>query len=188
MRRVAVYHEVLLSMRGSKHRGRGKLVLESLETFLTFVGPLKLDAFVEQICHRLGNLGEVLDKSAAITGEAEETSDLLDSLGRSPVENSLDTFRGDSNAILGNHMSKVDYFGKPKLTLRILSVEFVFSELGKYKTKVFSMFFVRLGVYQNIIQINHDKLVEVFHEYIVHQSREGGWGIRQAKGHDGVLV
>ena len=81
-RRVAVYHEVLLSIRGSKHRGRGELVLKSLETFLTFVCPVKLDTFVKQICQRLGNLGEVLDKSAAIAGEAEETSDLLDSLGR----------------------------------------------------------------------------------------------------------
>src|SRR4051812_29822340 len=52
---------------------------------------------------------------------------------------------------------------------------------------MFSVFFI-LGVYQDIIQINHDKLVEVFHEYIVHQSRKGGWGICQAKGHDGVLV
>src|ERR1041384_1464817 len=92
-RRVAIYHEVLLSIRGSKHRRRGELVLESLETFLTFVGPLKLDAIVEQICHRLGNLGEVLDKSAAIAGESEENSDLLDSLGRSPVKHSLDTLR-----------------------------------------------------------------------------------------------
>src|SRR3954465_2206193 len=124
MRHVAIYHEVLLSIRGSKHRGRGELVLESLETFLTFLCPVKLDTFVKQICQRLGNLGEVLDKSTAIAGESEETSYLFDSLGRSPVKNSLDTFWGDGDAILGNHMSKVDYFGKPELTLRILSVEF----------------------------------------------------------------
>src|ERR1041385_8855452 len=60
---------------------RSELVLESLETFLTFVCPLKLDAFVKQICQRLGNLGEVLDETAPIAGESEETSDLLDSLG-----------------------------------------------------------------------------------------------------------
>src|SRR3954469_18605041 len=151
MRRVAVYHKVLLSIRGSKHRGRGELVLEGLETFLTFVCPLELDAFVKETTQRSGNLGEVLDETSAIASESEKTADLLDSLGRGPVKNSLDTFWGDGNAILGNHMSKVCYFWKPELTLRILGIEFVFSELGQYKTKMFSMFFVILGIYQDII-------------------------------------
>ena len=124
----------------------------------------KLDAFVNPIGQRFGNLREVLDETTAIASEAEETSDLLDVLGRSPVKNSLDTFGGDGNAILGNHMSEISYFGKPELTLRILSVEFVFSKLCQYQTKVFGMFFFILGVYQDVIQINHNELVEVFHE------------------------
>src|SRR4051812_20131988 len=128
MRRVAIYHEVLLSIRRSKHWGRRELVLESLKNFLTFVCPLKLDAFVKQISPRPGNLREVLDETAAIASESEETSDLLDVLGRSPVKNSLDVFWGDGNAILGNHMTKIGYFGRPEFTLRILSIEFVFSK------------------------------------------------------------
>src|SRR4051812_48109770 len=116
MRCVAVYHEVLLSIRRSKHWGRSELVLEGLENFLTFVCPLKLDAFVKQISQRPGNLGEVIDETAAIASEAKETSDLLDGLGRSPIKNNLDTFWGDGNAILGNHMTKVGYFGKPEFT------------------------------------------------------------------------
>src|ERR1041385_7733419 len=188
MGRVAIYHEVLPGIRGSKHWGRSELVLESLETFLTFISPLKLDTFVKQIGQRLGDLGEVLDETAAITGESEETSDLLDSLGGSPIQDSLNTFWVDDDAILGNHVTKVGHFRKPELTLRILSVEFVFSKLFQYKTKMFCMPFFILGVYQDIIQINHDELVEVFHEYIVHQPRESGWGIGQAKVHDGVLV
>ena len=145
------------------------LVLESLETSLTFVCPLELDTFVKQIGQRLGNLGEVLDETTTIASEAEETSDLLDSPGRSLVKNSLNTFWVYGNAILGNHMTKVSYLGKPEFTLRILSIEFVFSKLFQYKMKVFNMFFFILGVYQDIIQINHDELV-------------------QAKRHDGVIV
>src|SRR3954468_15076963 len=108
---VAINHEVLLSIRRSKHWGRSELVLEGLKTLLTFISPLKLDAFVKQVSQRPGNLGEVLDETAAIASEAEETSDLLDGVGRSPVKNSLYTFRGDGNAILGNHMSDVGYLG-----------------------------------------------------------------------------
>src|SRR4051812_23799901 len=128
-RRVAVYHEVLLSIRRSKHWGSSELVLESLKTFLAFIRPLKLDAFVEQVSHRPGNLRKIFDKTAAITSESEKTANLLDGLGRSPVKNSLDTFRGDGNALLGKHMPKVGDFGEPELTLRILSVEFMFSKL-----------------------------------------------------------
>src|ERR1041384_4425971 len=176
-RRVAIYHEVLLSIRRSKHWGSSDLVLEGLETFLTFISPLKLDAFVKQISHWPGNLGKFFDKTTTIASESEETADLLDGRGRSPVKNSLDTFWGDGNAILGNHMSKVGDFRKPEPTLRILSVEFVFSKLPQYETKMFSMIVFVVGIYQYIIQINHDELVEVFHEYVVHQSGEGGWSI-----------
>src|SRR4051812_22981473 len=147
MRCVAIYHEVLLSIRRSKHWGRSKLVLESLKTLLTFICPLKLDAFVEQVSQRHGNLGEVLDETAAVASEAEKTTYLLIGLGRSPVKNSLDTFWGNGNAILGDYMSKVGYFRKPEFTLGILSIEFVFSKFRQYKTKMFSMFYFVLGVY-----------------------------------------
>src|SRR3954464_13214188 len=66
-RRVAINHEVLLSIRRSKHWGRSELVLEGLKTFLTFISPLKLDAFVKQISHRSGNLRIFFDKTATIT-------------------------------------------------------------------------------------------------------------------------
>src|SRR3954468_8495238 len=136
-----------MGIRRSKHWGRSELVLEGLETFLTFICPLKLDAFVKQVSQRPDNLGEVLDETTTIASESEETSDLLDGPGRSPVKNSLDTFMGDGNAILGNHMPKVGNFGKPEFTLGLLSIEFVFSKLLQYKTKMFSMFFFILGVY-----------------------------------------
>ena len=53
---------------------------------------------------------------------------------------------------------------------------------------MFSMFFFVLRIYQNIIQIDYDELVELIHEYVVHQTGECGWSIGQAKRHDGVLV
>src|SRR3954467_13668619 len=121
MRGVAINHEVLLSIRGSEHRGISKFGLEGFETFLTFSCPLKLDAFVKQISHRPGNLRKNFDETAAIASEPEETVDLLDGIGRSPVKNSLDTFWGDGNALLGDHMSKVGYFRKLEFTLGILS-------------------------------------------------------------------
>ena len=78
---------------------------------MTFVCPIELNAFVKQISQWLGDLGEVLDKAATIAGQSEKASDLLDSLRRGPVKNSLNALWVDSNTILGDDMSKVGDFG-----------------------------------------------------------------------------
>src|SRR3989337_2743087 len=168
MRGVAINYKVFARIRRSKHWSRGQLVLDGLETLLTFVCPLKLNAFVEQISQGLGNLGKVLDEASAITCKAEKTSHLLSILRRSPVKNSLNTLRVNGDTVLGNHMSKVGYFRKPEFTFGVLGIQLVFSKPFQNKTKMFSMFFLILRVYQNIIQINHDELVEVIHEDIIH--------------------
>ena len=136
-----------MGISGGKHWGRSEFVLESLKALLTSICPLKFGAFVKQTSQRFGDLGEFLDEATAIASESEETSDLLDRLWRSPIKNSLNTFWVDGNAILGNQMTKVGYFGKPELTLGVLGIEFVFSKLPQHKTKVFNMFSIILGVY-----------------------------------------
>ena len=86
---------------------------------------------------------------------------LLNILRRSPIENSLDSFRVDGNTILGDDMPKIGYFGEPEFTLGILSIQLILSKLFQHRTEMFSMFFFVLGKYKDIIQINHDELVEV---------------------------
>jgi hypothetical protein len=91
-RGIAINDEVLARIRRSKHWCKGQPALENLKTFLTFFCPLKLNAFVKQISQGLGNLGKVLDKTTTIAGESKKTSDLLNILRRSPVQNSLNSF------------------------------------------------------------------------------------------------
>ena len=119
---IAVNDEVLLSIRWSKHWGRSELVFERLETFLTLVCPFELDTLMQQISQRPGNLGEVLDEPTAIAGKTEKTSDLLDILRRSPIENILNSFRVNSNTNLGDDMPKIGYFRKPEFTLGELGI------------------------------------------------------------------
>jgi hypothetical protein len=178
MRGVAINHKVLARIWRSKHWSRSKLVLEGLENLLTFVCPFKLNAFVEQISQGLGNLVKVFDESSTITCKAEKTSDLLGILRRSPVKDSLNMLWVNGDTILGNHMSKVGYFRKPEFTFGVLGIQLVFSKPLQNKTKMFSMFFFILRIYQNIIQIYHDELVEVIHEYIIHQAGERSGSIR----------
>ena len=90
---------------------------------MTFVCPVELNAFVKHISQWLGNLGEVLDEMAAITGKSEKASDLLDSLRRGPVKNSLNALWVDGHTILGDDMTKVGDFRKPEFALGILGIK-----------------------------------------------------------------
>ena len=84
---------------------------------------------MQQVSQRPGDLGEVLDTMAAIPGKSEKASDLLDSLRRGLVKNSLNMLWVDGNTILGDDMPKVGYFGKPEFALGILGIKLMFSKL-----------------------------------------------------------
>jgi hypothetical protein len=50
------------------------------------------------------------------------------------------------------------------------------------------MLFFHLGVNQNVVDENHDKLIQVLHEHLIHEIHEIGRGIRKSEGHHGILV
>jgi hypothetical protein len=85
-------------------------------------------------------------------------------------------------------MPKISHFRKPEFTLGELGIEAMLTQLGESEAKMLRMLFFGLGIDKNIIQIDHHKLVKVFHEDRVHESRESCWGIGEAKGHDCVLI
>src|ERR1041385_5780722 len=49
------------------------------------------------------------------------------------------------------------------------------------------MLFFRLGIYQDIMNEHHHKLVEVLHENLVHEVHEISRGIGKSEGHHSVL-
>jgi hypothetical protein len=46
---------------------------------------------------------------------------------------------------------------------------------------MFVMFFFILGEYQDVVDENYHKLVQIFHEDFIHQVHEVGKGIGQSK-------
>jgi hypothetical protein len=50
------------------------------------------------------------------------------------------------------------------------------------------MLFFYLGVNQNVIDENHDKLIHVLHEHLSHEIHEIGGGIRKSEGHHGIFI
>jgi hypothetical protein len=50
------------------------------------------------------------------------------------------------------------------------------------------MFFFCLGVNQNVVNENHNKLIQLLHEHLIHEIHEIGGGIHKSKGHNGILI
>jgi hypothetical protein len=48
---------------------------------------------------------------------------------------------------------------------------------------MFFMFFFYLRVNQNIVDKNHNKLIQVLYKHIIHERHEIGGGTRMSKGH-----
>jgi hypothetical protein len=62
------------------------------------------------------------------------------------------------------------------------------SQTLKDNSKVFGVFFLALGIDENIIDKDHDKFVELRHKHGVREVHEVGWGIRETKEHHQELV
>jgi hypothetical protein len=53
------------------------------------------------------------------------------------------------------------------------------SQLLKYNAEMPFMLFVSLRIYQDVVNEDHDKLVQLCHEYIVHLVHEVSRGVGQ---------
>jgi RNA binding exosome subunit len=53
---------------------------------------------------------------------------------------------------------------------------------------MFLMLCFRLGVNQNIVDEDHNKLIHVLHKHLIHEVHEIGWGIHKSEGHHGILI
>ncbi|MGD3520960.1 hypothetical protein QT423_22385, partial [Xanthomonas citri pv. citri] len=72
------------------------------------------------------------------------------------------------NALLGYDVSKKSNFTEPEFTLIELSVQLVLSKFLHNQTKMLFMFLVVLGIDQYVVSADYDKLIQKFHEHLVH--------------------
>jgi hypothetical protein len=63
-------------------------------------------------------------------------------------------------------------FTQPVLTLVVLHIELMITQSLKHNAEMPFMLFLVLRKDQDVINDDHDKLVQLFHEYKVHQVHE----------------
>jgi hypothetical protein len=85
-------------------------------------------------------------------------------------------------------VAKKRYFLQSECTLAELGVKLMVMKSLQDNTKMFLMLFFILGVDQDIINEDHDKLVQLWHEYRVHQVHKVCRSIGESKRHNQILI
>jgi hypothetical protein len=85
-------------------------------------------------------------------------------------------------------MSKKRNFLQPESTLAEFDIELMVPKLLQNNTKMPRMLFFSLEIDQDVVNEDNDKLVQLRHEYGVHQVHEMCRSIDESKQHNQVLV
>jgi hypothetical protein len=85
-------------------------------------------------------------------------------------------------------MSKKWNFLQPESTLAELDIELMVTKSLQNNSEMLRMLFFTLGIDQDVINEDHDKLLQLRHEYGVHQVYEMCRSIGESKRHNQILV
>jgi hypothetical protein len=85
-------------------------------------------------------------------------------------------------------MSKKYNFLQPESTLTELGIELMVSKLLQNNSEILRMLFFTLGIDQDVVNEDHEKLVQLRHEYEVHQVHEMCKSIGESKRHNQILI
>jgi hypothetical protein len=85
-------------------------------------------------------------------------------------------------------MPKERYFLQLELTLAELSVQLVCPQFPQHYSKMLLIFLHTLGVNKYVVNEDYDKLVQLFHEHLIHEVHKICWCVGESKGHHGELI
>jgi hypothetical protein len=85
-------------------------------------------------------------------------------------------------------VTKKGYLLQPECTFVELGIELMVVKSLQNNIKMLLMLFFILGVEQDVVNENHDKLVQLRHEYGVHQVHEMCRSIGESKRHNQILI
>jgi hypothetical protein len=85
-------------------------------------------------------------------------------------------------------MSKKWNFLQPESTLAELGIELMVTKSPQNNSEMLRMLLFTLGIDQDVINKDYDKLVQLRHEYGVHQVHEMCRSIGESKRHNQILV
>jgi hypothetical protein len=90
--------------------------------------------------------------------------------------------------VTGDDMPKKWNFLQPESTLAELGIELMVSKSLQNISEMLRLLLFTLGIDQDVVNEDHDKLVQLWHEYGVHQVHEMCRSISESKRYNQILV
>jgi hypothetical protein len=159
-----------------------------LKYFITLGIPDKLLLFLQMVSDGFDDLGKVWDEPMIIVSQSEKTADLMHSHWRLPIQHIPYLARIHGYSLWRYHVTQEWHFAQPELTLAVLDIELIIAQSLKHNAEVPLMLFLALRENQDVINEDRDKLVQLCHEYGVHQVHEVSGGVGQPEWHHKILI
>ncbi|KAJ0734712.1 hypothetical protein HanPI659440_Chr11g0423371 [Helianthus annuus] len=137
---------------------------------------------------RLRNLREILDKPLVVTRQTQELTDFSWSLRCRPILDRVNLGWIDVNSILIDYVAKEMDFTKPKVTFRKLSIKLFCSKEFQNESQMTLVFLLTLGIDQDVVDENNNKLIQVWFTHSVHEIHENRRCVCQPERHNQKLV
>lgn len=112
---------------------------------------------------------------------------MADGSGRVPGRYGGDFARVRGNASGGDAKSEILNLEGMELALVRFSIQVMSPQRLQNQLYVLFVFFLVVGVDEDVVQVNDDEDVEVGGKDGVNQALENGWGVGESEGHDEVL-
>jgi hypothetical protein len=94
----------------------------------------------------------------------------------------------DYNTLCGDDMSEKRNFHQPESTLAELGIELMISKSLQNNSEMLRMLFFALGINQDVVNEDQDKLIQLRHEYGVHQVHKMCRSNGESKRHNQILI
>jgi hypothetical protein len=107
---------------------------------------------------------------------------------RLPIKYFLNLAWVNCNTLCGDDMSEKQNFLQPESALAELGIELMVSKSLQNNSEMLHMHFFTLEIDQDVINEDHDKLVQLWHEHGVHQVHKMCRSIGESKRHNQILI
>ncbi len=175
-RSVHFHHEGSLWVGMPQDGGCAERFLELLNCFVGIGVPgQELGLTSQEGGERRSEQAVVLDESPIEVGESEESLQFLYRRGERPFPYGRNFPLVHTNPILADDVPEELQRGAMELTFLHLKVEVVLSEPFEDLRHVMAMFGQVPGVYEDVVNVHYNEMMEELPEHLIHEALEDGW-------------
>jgi hypothetical protein len=139
---------------------------------------------LSQVRQRCSNLGVILDELPVEVRETKEGLDFLHGRWFRLTRDSFDLFRVHLKSFSRYDVSEELDFLLIEFRLFCLNAQICIAQRGQNETHMLDMFLICFRVYQDVVEVDYYKHVEILSQDIVDVYLESGWGVREPEWHD----